>query len=123
MAGWPNSLAEYRFLSKVSSLSKTPGTSMRLQVMMEGEWEIVCDAHGYGGDFYLAQYGQTYPSVGDMQDSAWGIIFIRADGTYAAVSSNCGKTGVVVRLPGCMKRSMAILHASTTGYGKCAEFR
>ncbi len=108
LAGRPYSLAEARLLFALRA--GADGPTLDLGRLMPGEWELACDAHGFGGDFRVERYGRTYPAVGQMQDGAWGIVFIRADGTFQTAASTCGASGVILDLGGCVLRGKAILH-------------
>lgn len=108
LAGRPYSLAEARLLFALRAGAEGP--TLDLGRLMPGEWELACDAHGYGGDFRVERYGRTYPAVGQMQDGAWGIVFIRPDGTFQTAASTCGASGVILDLNGCVPRGKAILH-------------
>ncbi|MES2185537.1 MAG: hypothetical protein V4505_13370 [Pseudomonadota bacterium] len=96
---------------------------MDLGDLMPGEWEMACDAHGYSGDFIVEKYGRTYPSASDLEDSAWGLVFISHDGTYTSVGGHCKPTGMRIYLPGCVPRQQAVLHASAQKSGACTDFR
>lgn len=108
LAGSPHSLAEARFLSALRE--RASDNTLDLGRLMPGDWELACDAHGYGGDFRVERYGRTYPAVGQMQDGAWGIVFIRADGTFKTAASTCSASGVLLELKGCVPRANAVVH-------------
>ena len=94
--GWPSSIAEARFRSRLAEQSTQ--SSLDIAALMPGDWELVCDAHGYGGEVYVN--GKRYPPVGDMQDGAWGLLFISHDGSYTTAAGNCRTTNVNLFVPG-----------------------
>lgn len=105
----PSSGSEYRFLKRLSELPLSTQRHLDLAALMPGDWELVCDAHGYSGDFYLEKYGRKYPSVGEPQDGSWGLIFIDVDGSFTSASGNCKSAGVQIYLAGCATRTQAVL--------------
>ena len=117
--GRPTSIAEARFLRALSTQDKTG--ELVLGKLMPGSWETVCDAPGYGGDFYLDQYKRTYPATGDMQHGAWGLVFIEPDGSFSSASGNCKSSGVMIDLNGCMPRTEAVARRHG-GVGTCPTF-
>jgi hypothetical protein len=117
----PLSIYEYLFLSRMAEQQPELRESLDLRTLMPGDWELACDASGYGGDFYLKDYDRKYPSVGDMQDSAWGLIFIHSSGKFSAAAGNCRSTGVLLNISGCVPRTRAVL-IRRPGDSKCTEF-
>lgn len=120
--GRPISISEYRFLERLSEQPLNSQGHLDLKSLMPGDWESVCGAHGYGGNFYLEKYGREYPSVGEPQDGAWGVVFIDADGSFTSASGNCQSTGAVISLEGCAARTQAVLQRSTAISG-CPSFK
>lgn len=96
---------------------------LKLADMMEGNWELACDSHGYGGPVRIAKYNRSYEPVGDADDKAWGMIFIFPDGSYKGVTGRCRKGGVDPDLMGCWDRDKAILHRrEPAGYDECPRY-
>lgn len=78
--------------------------------LQPGEWETVCESNGYDEPLRLARYGKTFPNVGAMQDGAWGLLFIHADGSYDAIAGSCqGGFHVVFPKRRCIPRGEAYL--------------
>lgn len=75
--------------------------------LIPGTWELVCDSSGYGGPVYLQQYNRTYEPVGEMQDGAWGLIFIQKDGTFVSETGS-RRHGFTFDF-GCIEKSKARL--------------
>jgi hypothetical protein len=82
---WSTS-AERTFINAIRAQVKADATMVDLSEYMNNEWETVCLSNGYDGPLTLRKYGRTYQPVGDAQDGAWGLIFIRPDGAFDAVS-------------------------------------
>lgn len=68
--GAPYSLDEALFLYRLSVARVDDAAQIDLGKMMPGDWEMVCESHGYDGPLYLERYGRTYQPVGPAQDSA-----------------------------------------------------
>ncbi|MFS2033462.1 hypothetical protein ACEN8I_05490 [Polaromonas sp. CT11-55] len=107
--GYPQSLVEARFLFKLKSVAAGDVQEVNLTELMPGDWETVCDSHGYYGPLYLEKYNKTFPATGAMQDGAWGLIFIKTDGTYEPISSSCGQGAYVDFPAGCLSRDESVL--------------
>lgn len=119
--GYPYSLDEARFLHRLSVAKANDARTLNLAELMPGDWEMVCESHGYDGPLYLARYGKTYAPVGPPQDAAWGLIFISADGSFKAASGSCRVPGLLP-LPGCQEKPEAILVRTERGRADCPEF-
>lgn len=122
--GYPFSLSEGIFLSRIKSSSGTEIQQLNLSELMPGEWEMVCESNGYDEPLYVQKYKKTFPNVGAMQDGAWGLLFIRSDGTFSSVSSSCG-AGVLLKFSRdrCLLRGQALLVKSAQDQGKkCEKF-
>jgi hypothetical protein len=119
LAGRPYSVAEAQFLYRLGRASDR--AELDLGNLMPGDWELACDAHGYGGDFYVRKYARNYPAAGQMQDGAWGIVFISPDGSFQSAASTCAK-GTYLDLRGCVARAQSGLVKDKETQG-CAYFR
>ncbi len=119
--GDPYSFDEARFLYRLSLAKAQNAQTLNLAEMMPGDWEMVCESHGYDGPLYLERYGRTYAPVGPAQDSTWGMIFISADGSFTAASGSCRVPGLQPR-PGCLEKAEAILIRAQRGRADCPEF-
>jgi len=118
---YPHSYAEAIFLSNLITKSSNNTEQIDLGELMPTKWETVCESHGYDKPIYLPKYRKTFPTVGAMQDGAWGLIFIKADGTFAQAASSCG-TGMYLEFRGdrCLSRSEAIFFREKHHeYSKC----
>lgn len=107
--GYPSSLGEAYFYRKLSSEVEAGAQELKLAALMPGDWELVCGANGYGGDFHLKKYNRTYSAVGDLQDGAWGMIFISADGSFTAAKGSCRSAKTRLSLEGCHHRHDAVM--------------
>lgn len=87
---------------------------------MGNEWETVCHSHGYDGPITLKKYDRTYDPVGSPQDGAWGLIFIKKDGSFDGITGSC-KQGFNFDF-GCLDRRNAKLTYSTQD-DVCTEFK
>ena len=119
--GAPTSIDEAYFLNKVSSLDASGANELKLSELMPGNWEMVCDSHGYDGPFYLEQYKKTFYPVAPPQDGVWGLIFISKDGSYSSAIGSCRVPRALLVANGCIERSQAVLTRSTNHHG-CQEF-
>lgn len=122
--GYPQSLAEARFLSRLKSAASEDVQQISLTELMPGDWETVCQSHGYDGSLHLEKYDKTFPSVGAPQDRAWGLIFIRTDGAYEPISSSCGQ-GVNITFSDviCFSRGASVLiKDQTPEYSRCKSY-
>ena len=119
--GYPSSLDEASFYRKLSIEVASGAQTLNLASLMPGDWELVCGANGYGGDFHLNKYKRTYSAVGDLQDGAWGMVFISADGSYTAARGNCRSAKVLLSLSGCHHRHEAVM-LREGNRGKCPSF-
>lgn len=117
----PTSLSEAQFDDRLMRHAEKRSPRVALAELMPGDWELVCDGHGYNGSFYLQQYKRTYPAVGDMQDGAWGLVFISSDGSYTKSAGNCLSSGAYVSIEGCHTRAQAVLSLQKTA-GRCPSF-
>lgn len=123
--GYPQSLAEARFLSRLKSAASENMQQINFTDLMPGDWETVCESHGYYGPLYVKKYDKTFPAAGVMQDGAWGLIFIKPDGTYEPTSGSCGQ-GAYINFPeaGCFSRGKSVLvREKTSEGGKCLSFK
>lgn len=109
--GYPTSWGEAMFLGRLSSSAKAGSSELKLAELMPGEWELVCDSHGYDGPQYLKRYNKTFPPVAPPHDGVWGLIFIAQDGTYRSAVGSCGRNGAHLTLEplGCVERAKATL--------------
>lgn len=122
LLGMPSSLAEAIFLFRISAAAGV--RELDLAELMPGDWELVCESHGYDGPLRLDRYGRTYPPAAPPQDGVWGLVFIAADGSYESAVGSCRYPGVGIHLgPGrvCVERSGATLRRQA-GTGECASF-
>jgi hypothetical protein len=123
-AGFPRSYSEYRFHSGLKVFSASTASEIFLKSLMPAEWETVCESHSYDGDLYLEKYQKTYPAAGAMNDGAWGVIFIKPDGSYESVHSSCAN-GAFIRFNSetCLSRDNAFLRrTSGNAGGRCVQF-
>jgi hypothetical protein len=97
--GAPTTLAEATFLSKVAARLGQP---IELAELMPTDWEMVCESHGYDGPLYIKKYDKTYSPAAPSQDGVWGLIFIRADGSYTQAVGSCRYPGMQFDLNGCV---------------------
>jgi hypothetical protein len=121
--GSPSSLGEARFLNRVASAIKNDTQELSLPELMPGNWELVCDSHGYDGPLYLKQYGRTYPPVAPPQDGVWGLLFISSDGSFVSAVGSCRYPGVQLDANGCTKRSRASLRVQPEYGSSCRRFK
>lgn len=119
--GYPSSLGEAYFYRKLSSEVDAGARELKLVALMPGDWELVCGASGYGGDFHLKKYNRTYSAVGDLQDGAWSMIFISADGSFTAANGNCRSAKALLSLEGCHNRNDAVMLREGVD-AKCPSF-
>lgn len=104
------SASQKLFYNKLDSLIQSNAAEINLSDIMEGDWEMACRSDGYDQNIHIAKYNRTYKPVGAMDENAWGVIFISADGTYKSVTGWCSKGGVSLNLRGCMDRAKSILY-------------
>lgn len=111
---YPYSIPEMKFYFRLNDAILTNKQVIRFDELFESDWEVVCESHGY--DAAVVFNGVTYPHAGDMQDGAWGFLFIYADGSFDSASSSCGK-GAYLMFSGknCLPKSEAILHKMEHG--------
>lgn len=122
--GYPRSIAEARFLSKLKSILPKNVEKIELTELMPDEWEMVCASNGYDEPLYLKKYNKTFPTAGAMQDGSWGLIFIKTDGTFDLVSSSCGQ-GTYIGFSGgiCLSREKSSLsREKNPEHSKCRAF-
>jgi hypothetical protein len=119
--GYPYSFDEARFLFRLSVAKAQNAQTLNLAELMPGDWEMVCESHGYDMPLYLDRYGKTYDPVGPAQDSTWGLIFISADGSFKSASGSCRAPGLLP-LGGCLERKDAVLVRSEHGRADCPAF-
>lgn len=119
--GAPTTFNEYRFMHRLADVLKSNPETLDMKTLMPGNWDLVCNAHGYGGDTYLPKYDRTYPAAGALQDGAWGLNFIYPDGSYAAASGDCNSASVYFSLAGCTERKAAIATRSPY-YKTCSAY-
>jgi hypothetical protein len=112
---YPYSYAEALFLPSLISASSNDMEKIDLAELMPGDWETVCESHGYDEPLHLTKYQKTFPTAGAMQDGSWGLIFIRSDGSFNLVSSSC-RAGVYLHFSGnrCQLREKAMLVQDTS---------
>jgi len=104
-----SSLDETRFLNRLKTATASGAVEISLMKMMPGDWELVCESHGYDGPLYLERYKKTFYPVAPPQDGVWGLIFIARDGSYHSAAASCRDTGVRLLTNGCTEREKAIL--------------
>lgn len=126
LSGWrwleyPISADEAFFLRKLSSEVTSGAQELRLPDFMPGDWELVCESHGYDGPFYLQRYNRTFEPAAPPQDSVWGLIFISNNGSYKSVVGSCREPGVLLYMNGCIERDQAVLLLDAD-YGECPKF-
>lgn len=115
--GFPTSLGEALFLGRLSAKAKAGSGESKLSELMPGDWELVCDSHGYDGPLYLERYNKTYPPAAPPQDGVWGLIFISKDGSYRSAVGSCDRIGAYVTFEPseCLERSQAtVIRAATS---------
>lgn len=101
---------QLRLATGIIDLSKTMGD----------DWETVCHSHGYDEPITLKKYGRTYDPIGSPQDGAWGLIFIKKDGSFDSVTGSC-RQGFNFDF-GCLDRSNAKLTYSRKD-NACTSFK
>ena len=119
--GYPDSFDEARFLHRLSVAKADDARTLDLAALMPGDWEMVCESHGYDGPRYIERYGRSYEPVGAAQDSAWGLIFIAADGSVTGAAGSCRVPGLLP-LGGCLERAQAVLVRAEGGRTDCPAF-
>jgi len=107
---YPYSYNEAVFLSNFLSSVSNNVEKLNFGELMPAEWEVVCESNGYDEPLYLEKYKKEFPSVGGMQDGAWGLIFIKTDGSFYSVSSTC-RSGAYIYFSRarCLPREKAVL--------------
>lgn len=118
-AGAPTSIAEARFLNGFSKVRASE--RIDLAKLMPGDWELVCESHGYDGPMYLKKYNRTYEPVAAPDDATWGLIFISADGSYVPASGSCRLNHAKFYVNGCSPRESAKLIRKESSSG-CTTF-
>jgi hypothetical protein len=98
---------ERTFVKVVQDQLRIGSEVIDLSTSMGDEWETVCNSHGYDSLITLSKYGRTYQPVGAPQDGAWGLIFIKKDGSFESVTGSC-RQGFDFDF-GCLDRSNAKL--------------
>lgn len=119
--GYPYSLDEARFLHKASSQIAAGAKELDLAELMPGNWELVCESHGYDGPKYLERYNKVFEPASRRQDEAWGLIFISADGSYRSAAGSCSVRGLRFGSRGCLERTKAIFVRELEN-GGCKSF-
>ena len=107
--GFATSLDEAIFLWRLSSKVSSAAVDIKLSELMPGDWELVCESHGYDGPLYLARYNKTFNPVAPAQDAVWGLIFISKDGSFTSAVASCRTSGVSLGTNGCTERESALL--------------
>jgi hypothetical protein len=97
--GAPTSLAEATFLSKAAARLGQP---IELAELMPTDWEMVCESHGYDGPLYIQKYNKIFSPAAPSQSGVWGLIFIRADGSFTQAVGSCQYPGMQFDLNGCV---------------------
>ncbi|MDZ4073194.1 MAG: hypothetical protein U1E04_00420 [Hylemonella sp.] len=111
------SLDEMRFLRRLRAATSAGAADISLPELMHGDWELVCESHGYDGPLYLARYNKTFDPVAPSQDGVWGLIFIAKDSSYRSAVASCQDIGVRLSTNGCTERDKAILRRETNSSG------
>lgn len=122
--GYPTSFVEAIFLHKLSSSISAGSSELRLAELMPGDWELVCESHGYDGPLYLKRYNKTYTPAAPSQEGVWGFVFIAKDGSYRTAVGSCASVGVYLNFDPrfCIKRHEANLFLSPNRREACATF-
>jgi len=106
----PTSLDEGLFRYRLSEKTIHGAQVINLSELMGGDWEVVCESHGYNGPLYLKKYGRTYPPAAPPQDGIWGLVFIAKDGSPRYVVGSLKHGGANINITsGCIERSNAVL--------------
>jgi len=107
----PTSVNETIFRHRLTEKASQNAPNIILSELMPGNWELICDSHGYDGPLYLKQYNKTYPPAAPPQDGVWGLIFVNKDGSYTSAIQPYGKGVVYLSLEphGCLERTKAVL--------------
>lgn len=107
---YPYSYTEAVFLSNLKLASSGNVEKINLSEILPREWEMACESHGYDEPLYIEKYKKTFPTAGGMQDGAWGLIFIKTDGSFYSVSSTC-RSGAYIYFSRarCLPREKAVL--------------
>jgi hypothetical protein len=108
---WITTKQNSDFVSRVQKEIQSDSTELVFSKLKDGNWEMVCLSSGYDGELHIKRYNKTYPPVGDAQDGAWGLIFIKSDGSYETVTGSSGD-GFNFNF-GCMSRETAKLVRKT----------
>jgi hypothetical protein len=118
--GYPYSYTEAVFLFKLHDAVTKGATEVNLNELTSSDWEIVCESHGYDEPLYLPQYQKKFPNAGQMHDGAWGLIFIKKDGSFTSVSSSCAKGVYLEFLKNrCLAKKDSILFREIGDNSKC----
>jgi hypothetical protein len=107
--GYATSFDEAVFLRRLSGEVSAGSLEIKLPELMPGDWEIVCESHGYDGPIYLKRYNKTFDPVAPPQDAVWGLIFIAKDGSFSSAVASCRTSTVMLNTNGCTERENAIL--------------
>lgn len=118
---YPKSYNEAIFINKLSSFASSGRNYINISDITPFEWEIVCESNGYDEALYLEEFKKTYPIAGSPNDNSWGLLFIKKNGDYVSISSNCA-AGVYLSFSKkvCIKKSEAIL--SRVESNKCNNY-
>ena len=121
MVGFATSLDEAVFLRRLSAKVSSRSHEIQLSELMPGDWELVCESHGYDGPLYVKRYNKTFNPVAPAQDSVWGLIFISKNGSFTSAVASCRISAVNLRTSGCTERENATLIRETEG-GECLVY-
>ncbi|MBI2726559.1 MAG: hypothetical protein HYX42_09960 [Polaromonas sp.] len=121
--GSPTSVSEFTFMRRVAALKSTYPKAIELREMMPGDWEMVCDSHGYDGPLYIKKYNRTYEPAAPPSDGAWGLIFIRSDGTFTEAVGSCRYPKVELDVNGCKEARSVRLFLTSQVHESCPIYR
>jgi len=121
MFGYATSFDEAVFLRRLSAEVSSGALEIKLLELMPGDWEVVCESHGYDGPLYLKRYNKTFDPVAPPQDAVWGLIFISKNGSFSSAVASCRTSKVKLNTNGCTERENAILIREPK-QEKCAVF-
>jgi hypothetical protein len=108
---WLTTKQNRDFVSQVQKEIQSGSKELVFSKLKDGNWEMVCNSSGYDSGFHVKKYNKTYPQVGDAKDGAWGLIFIKSDGSYETITGSSGD-GFNFDF-GCMSRESAKLVRKT----------
>lgn len=120
--GSPLSLREFKLMRRLAALTSTKPDIVELRDLMPGDWEMVCDSHGYDGPQYIKKYNRTYEPAAPPSDDAWGLIFIRSDGTFTQAVGSCRYPKIKLDVNGCKAARSVPLSLKTPQYGSCLVY-